>query len=173
MFKEIETKRCRLRLFQASDLMTFSAYRADPEVARYQSWSSYSYKDAITFFQNLSEKPFGVEGEWYQIALADKLTDTLIGDLAVHFVAPEIAEVGFTIASKHQRKGYAKEGLLGLLGYLFDELGHKRILATTDAKNIASMRLLESVGFERASEDARKVIFKGEQGEEFDYIYSR
>lgn len=172
-FKEIETERCRLRPFRETDLVRFAAYRADAEVARYQSWSSYAYEDALAHYAELTRKPFGLEGEWYQIALVDKATDQLVGDVAVHFVEAGVAEVGFTIAPEHQGKGYGREGLRGLLGYLFDELGHERVLAVTDVRNLPSIRSLESVGFVRAPGAARAVTFKGEPGEEFDYLHPR
>ncbi len=34
-----ETSRLRARAFTAADVDAFVAYRADPDVARYQSWS--------------------------------------------------------------------------------------------------------------------------------------
>lgn len=173
VFQNIATERCVLRWFRESDLEAFTAYRSVPEIARYQGWSSFSYADALELYRDLSNKPFGIDGEWYQIALADKQSDALIGDLALHFVEPGIAEVGFTVAPAHQGRGYAREGLHALLGYLFDALEYEWVLAVTDVKNLASIGVLESVGFERAPGEPRKLIFKGEPGEEFDYSMTR
>lgn len=172
-FPDLETERCRLRRFRESDLEAFTAYRADPAVARYQGWSSYTYEDALALYRDLSNKPFGIDGEWYQIALAAKQSDALIGDLALHFVELGVAETGFTIAPAWQGRGYAKEGLRALLGYLFGALEYERVRAVTDVKNLASIGVLESVGFERATGEPRKLIFKGEPGEEFDYCMTR
>lgn len=172
-FAGLETKRCRLRWFRASDLEAFTEYRAEPDVARYQGWSSYTFEDALALYRDLSSKPFGVDGEWYQIALVEKATDKLIGDLALHFVEPGVAEVGFTIAPVWQGRGYAKEGLRALLGYLFDNLEYERVFAVTDIKNAASIGVLESVGFERQAGEPRQVVFKGEPGEELDYSIVR
>lgn len=36
-----ETERLICRAFERADLQAFTAYRADPEVARYQSWQDY------------------------------------------------------------------------------------------------------------------------------------
>jgi len=172
VYQAIETEHCKLRLFRESDLPSFVAYRSQPEVARFQSWTTYSAADALALYADMSGKPFGMQGEWYQLALADKTTDELIGDLALHFVEPQVAEVGFTIAPDFQGKGYAKEGLRGLLGYLFDGLGYKRVLAVTDTQNLASIGVLTSLGFERENMAPRQVMFKGEPGEEFDFFYS-
>lgn len=168
VFHEIETKRCRLRAFRESDLPAFAAYRADPGVARFQSWSSYRLEDARALFANLVSKPFGQEGEWYQIALADLATDELIGDVAVHFLGSNEVEVGFTVSPRFQGEGYGKEGLRALLGHLFGGPGIRRAKAITDARNAPSIRALESVGFERV--DVRRVTFKGEVVDE--YVYS-
>jgi RimJ/RimL family protein N-acetyltransferase len=153
-------------------LKAFAAYRAEPEVARFQSWFSYSYEDAVALFKDVTGKAFGLEGQWYQLAIADRTADDLIGDLALHFVAPEIAEIGFTISPGCQGRGYAKEALLGLLAYLFEILGFSRVIAVTDKLNGPSIGVLESVGFERDG-DVRSVVFKGEPGGEFDYSYTR
>ena len=172
-FPGLETGRCRLRWFRESDLEAFTDYRADPDVARYQSWSSYTYEDALALYRDLLHKPFGVDGAWYQIAIADRKTDALLGDLALHFVEPGVAELGFTIAPANQGRGLAREAVRGMLRYLFDEWDYRRVRAVTDVKNRPSIGLLEALGFRRAAGAPRKVIFKGEPGEEFDYFIAR
>lgn len=61
------TGRLVLRRFQESDLGAFLAYRNDPEVARYQSWTSCSREEAEAILAG-HEAP-GTPGEWTQIAL--------------------------------------------------------------------------------------------------------
>ncbi|MGV3526287.1 MAG: GNAT family N-acetyltransferase [Candidatus Sericytochromatia bacterium] len=172
MFTDIDTERCRIRLFREADLHAFSAYRAEPEVTRFQSWSSYSYEDAVALYKDVTGKTFGLEGHWYQLAIADGATDALIGDLALHFVGPGIGEIGFTISPEYQGQGYGKEGVLGLLAYLFDVLGFTKVIAVTDVMNGPAIGVLESMGFERKA-DARSVMFKGEPGKEYDYSFTR
>ncbi|WP_198553546.1 MULTISPECIES: hypothetical protein [unclassified Shewanella] len=43
----VEIGNVTIRQFEKSDLQTFTRYRAIPEVAQYQSWSNYTYDDAI------------------------------------------------------------------------------------------------------------------------------
>ena len=172
MFTGIETARCRLRCFKETDLPAFVAYRANPAVARFQSWTTYSYDDAMALYQDVTGKAFGLAGQWYQIAIADRQTDVLIGDLALHFVGPGVVEIGFTISPGYQRQGYATEGLDGLLAYIFDVLQIGKVVAVTDANNRPSIAVLESSGFVRAG-SVRAVVFKGEAGEELDYCCLR
>ncbi|TFW09789.1 N-acetyltransferase [Oxalobacteraceae bacterium OM1] len=173
VFEDIVTQRCRLRPFQFSDLEPFVEYRKHPEVARYQSWTTYSYAQALMLFADLSSKAFGLHGEWYQIAVADRHSDALIGDVAVHFSAPLTAEIGFTIAPQHQGRGYAREGVAGMLDYLLGDLGLQCVRATTDVRNVPSIGVLASLGFERLADAPRQVTFKGQPGEEYDYYQTR
>jgi RimJ/RimL family protein N-acetyltransferase len=59
------------------------------------------------------------------------------------------AEVAFWIAPAHQDAGYARDALSTLVDYAFDQLGLHKLTAEAFATNEASMRLLESIGFER------------------------
>ena len=45
-FTSIVTERLRLRRFSPGDVEAFHAYRADPGVARYQSWSDFTREQA-------------------------------------------------------------------------------------------------------------------------------
>jgi RimJ/RimL family protein N-acetyltransferase len=57
---ELVTERLRLRPFQDADLEGFVAYRSDPEVARYQSWSpTYSMAHAELFLSSQRGLAFG------------------------------------------------------------------------------------------------------------------
>lgn len=59
------------------------------------------------------------------------------------------AEVAFWIAPNHQAAGYGWDALSTLVDYAFDQLGLHKLTAEAFATNEASMRLLESLGFER------------------------
>ena len=64
-----ETSRLRARSFTAADVEAFVAYRADPDVARYQSWSDYTLERGEAFVGSLQGATPGVPGEWFQFAL--------------------------------------------------------------------------------------------------------
>lgn len=164
-----ETERLICRAFERADLQAFTAYRADPEVARYQSWQDYQYQDALALFENLQQTPFGANGTWMQLALVCRQTQALVGDLALHFIDAQQVEIGFTLASEHQGKGLAREALQGLLVYLFERLGKHRVSAITDVKNRAAWGLLERLGFRREAHYRDNIFFKGSWGSEYGY----
>ncbi len=54
-----ETPRLRARPMGMGDLGTFVAYRADPEVARFQSWNDYSLEDGRALLASLEGRRLG------------------------------------------------------------------------------------------------------------------
>jgi RimJ/RimL family protein N-acetyltransferase len=163
-----ETERLVARSFTTADLEPFAAYRADPDVARYQSWSDFTLDDARSFVDSLRGEEPGVPGDWFQIALEARDGGALVGDLALHVEEdePRVAEVGFTLASDQQGKGYATEALTGYLDWLFATYGLHRVHAVTDALNAPAAALLERVGFRREGHLVENVYFKGAWGSE-------
>jgi RimJ/RimL family protein N-acetyltransferase len=171
IFNELSTDRIRLRRFSTSDLNAFVAYRADPEVAKYQSWSHFTTADGIAFIQEQSVHDIDKPGTWFQIALELQSTRELIGDCAIHTLAndPRQAEIGFTLARAHQRQGYAEEALRRLLDFLFRDLKKHRVIAIVDVENSAAIRLLERLSFRREAHFVQNVWFKGRWGSEYQF----
>ncbi|MCC2547759.1 GNAT family N-acetyltransferase [Hymenobacter sp. BT175] len=164
--------RVRLRTFRPADQSRFLAYRADPEVARYQSWEPYSAEQATAFVLEQSQAPIPAPpGTWVQIGIALLATDELIGDCALCLSAdnPRLAEVGFTVAAPWQGHGYGREAVRALLNFCFGELGLHRVMAITDCLNTGSVRLLESVGMRREGHFRQHVWFKGRWSDEYLY----
>jgi RimJ/RimL family protein N-acetyltransferase len=164
-----ETARLCARLMEHRDVPAFVAYRADPEVARFQSWSDYSMDDGHALVASLAGLSLGTPGHWYQIALEERTGGTLVGDLAsrVSQTEPREMEVGFTLAPAHQGRGYGTEALRGLLDVAFGTLGMHRVIAVTDALNAPAAALLERVGMRREGHFHENVFFKGAWGSEF------
>lgn len=145
-FTRIETPRLVLRRFAADDLDAFVAYRADAEVARYQSWDAgYSRSKGEEFIEWVSSVHPDTPGEWYQFAIERREAPGLIGDCAARFDRAGV-EIGFTLAPAHQRQGYATEAVGALLGYIGSR-GHTQAVGWCDAENYASRRVLERLGF--------------------------
>ena len=163
-----ETPRLRVRPFNQADLEALVAYRAHPDVERYQSWTDYTLDQGRALIESMQELEVGVPGQWYQFALEDRVDGTLVGDLAlcVKTSEPREAEVGFSLAPAQQGKGYAGEALRALLDYTFTTLRLHRVVAITDALNVPAARLLEGVGMRREGHFHENVFFKGAWGSE-------
>jgi RimJ/RimL family protein N-acetyltransferase len=145
-FLPIRTDRLVLRRFVAADAATLSGYRSDPEVARYQSWPTpYSVAAARRLIEEQAHLDGPRAGDWLQIAAT--LAGELIGDVAVRLSDDgRTVRIGYTIARAHQRRGFGVEAAGAVVARLF-ERGVHRIHASLDARNVASARLLERLGF--------------------------
>jgi RimJ/RimL family protein N-acetyltransferase len=64
-------------------------------------------------------------------------------------VAGSHAMIGYSIFADHWRQGYGKEACSELLRSLHDDFGVRTVEATVDTENVASIRLLEVLGFVR------------------------
>ena len=169
-FFPIYSTRLTLRRFQDNDLLAFVSYRSDPEVARYQSWSAYNEDKARDFIRDQQHAQFGVPGEWFQIAIAQKQTDALLGDIGVCIKGddPTSAEIGFTLSQENQGKGLASEGVRVVLAIIFEETGVERIEAITDSRNVASIELLRRLGLRQ--EKTEQAWFKGSLCSEHTFV---
>lgn len=168
MWNPLPCPRCLLRDFTEADLPAFAAYRSDPAVAQFQSWSPpYSLEAARALYDGVRATPFGTPDTWYQLAIADLQTGALMGDCALHFLDDGAQiELGFTMAQAHQGRGIAREAVTALLDHVFGPLGKHRVIATTDALNDGAIRLLSRLGFRREGHFLQNVFFKGAWGDE-------
>lgn len=167
----IQTTRLNIRHLKLSDLTDFHIYRSNPEVTKYQGFDVMTIEQAEEFIKDNSTKHFGKAGEWVQYGIEDVDSRRLIGDCAIKLnqFDTRIAEIGITISHLEQKKGYAKEVLIGVLTFLFDTKGIHRVVEIVDAENIASINLLISTGFKQEGHFIENIFFKGKWGSEMQF----
>jgi RimJ/RimL family protein N-acetyltransferase len=163
--------RLLLRRLQGGDVAALCRYRSLPEVARYQGWESFGPDDAARLIESQSRSEPGVPGTWFQLAIVERATESLVGDCGLHCLQddPRQMEVGITLAPSHQGRGYATEALGCLLGFVFDTLGKHRVSAVTDAGNAAAASLFQRLGFRREAHWVEHRWYKGSWGSEFGF----
>jgi RimJ/RimL family protein N-acetyltransferase len=176
-FITIETERLILRKFKQADTETFFKYRTDPAVAKYQGdgWSDYRIEQAVEFVkQQIAAEP-GEADAWFQIAVELKESGVLIGDLAIHTLREDTAqvEIGYTIRPEYQNKGYAREAVKSLLEFIFGVMNCRRVIAVTDVRNADSIRLLDALGLRREGHFLKSTWNKGEYTDEYLYALLR
>ena len=128
---------------------------------------------AAAFLGAMAWASIGIPGEWFQIALADRSTDALIGDigLSLRNDSTRTAEIGFTIAPAAQRQGLGTEAVRGALAMLFDAGDVELVEGITDARNVPSIRLLERAGMRLLR--TQEAMCKGEPCTENVYSIAR
>lgn len=159
------TQRLSIEPLSRQDLDKFIAYRQDPQVARFQSWDvSYSEQQALELLESQLNVLLPTAGNWLQLAIHDRLTGELLGDVAIHTLNNEGTsfEIGFTLVKDNQGKGIAKEAVGRLVRYLFDDVGATSIVANCDQRNSAAIKLLLSLGFDQVRSKSWTENFKNE-----------
>ncbi len=131
-----------------------------------------SESQALAFIAEMTSAALFEPGEWAQLAIARAEDNSLVGDIGL-FVSGtgEHAEVGFTVSPAAQGRGYGSEAVAAAISLLFEATAVERVLGVTDARNTASMQLLERVGMQRI--ESRVVVFKGEPCTEWVYAKRR
>lgn len=171
MDPEILTPRLKLSRLAAGDAPAMFAYRSDPEVCRYQSFAPRALQDVEEFIRQLEPVPFDTPGAWFQLAIRNRESDLLIGDLGTHVMAddPRQVEIGFTLAPAQQGQGLATEAVSGLIGHLMGRGRKHRVFASVDPRNTRSLALLERVGLRKEAHFRESLWFKGEWADDVVY----
>ncbi len=144
----LQIQRTRLRRLRPADLAAFQAYRGDPETGRWQGWQPMDDAAADAFLQEMAASPFCPPGRWFQLGIATREGDCLIGDIGVqlHGSTGALAELGFTLAPAAQGRGLATEAVGAAVQMLLRHTAVQRIVAVADTRNAASLRLLQRLG---------------------------
>lgn len=160
----IATSRLRLDRLVPTDAPVLFAYRGDEAVARYQGWRLKDEGEAARFIDDQSRLAFLTPDSWAQLAIRDRSTGELLGDLGVHFPADTDSpiEFGISLRPDRQGKGYAREAMSAMLDLAFRTWGYRRSVGSVDPRNVASIALLESLGYRREAHHVEAYLFRGE-----------
>lgn len=172
-FTRIETERLVLRRFASSDAAALSAYRSEPDTARYQGWEApFPLADAEAFIAEMAALDPDTEGEWYQFAVALRDGGALIGDVAMRPLDgdPDTVEVGYTLAAAYTGQGYAGEAVAAIVDYAFTARGKTEVMGWTDTRNTRSAALLVRLGFTHDPASRHRSLFKGEWCDDDRYV---
>ena len=104
------------------------------------------------------------EGDVLSLAVILKDSGELVGDFILCWTSEEHqqAEIGYIIHPDHAGHGYATEAGRVLLRIAFQDLGLHRVVASTDARNTASGRVLEKLGMRAEAHFVENEYVKGE-----------
>lgn len=132
----------------AADLDTFVKYRNDQQIARYQDWPlPYTHHDAERLLAGQAEHDGPVpDGDMVQLAIEH--AGTIVGDIGVDLrFGGATAGIGYTLMRSAHGRGLAVEAVGGVVDALFRTAGVRRVIASTDPENLASIRVLDLLGF--------------------------
>lgn len=168
----IETERLILRGIEPDDLPAVHAYERLDEVARYLYWGPRSEdqsRDSVA--RKARSRTIANEGDFLALGVVRRDRGELIGDVVLGLASAEHrqGEIGFVIDPAHGGRGYATEAAAPLLAIAFDALDLHRVVGRTEARNIASARVLEKLGMRCEAHLRENEFVKGEWQSELVY----
>lgn len=160
---QLNTNRLLLRPISKKDSSDIFEYRSDVETNKYQGWIPKSLDDVDVFIDQLATE-INTPNSWYQLAIIEKLSNQLIGDIGIHFFDNENqqVEMGCTLNKEFQGKGYASEALTSVIDYLFDNLKKHRIIGSIDPRNESSIAMVERHGLRKEAHFKQSLFINGE-----------
>lgn len=138
------TSRLHLRPMTVHDAPAVHTYTSNVQVMTYVPPHHMSWAQTQAFVA----AQCGDDAQALAIVLAT--SQQLIGHLIFHpWVAPRTYELGWVIHPDHQRRGYASEAALAMRDYAFGVRDAHRLIATCQPENVASYRVMETIGMRR------------------------
>lgn len=147
-FPTLFTPRLILREFTPGDAADLFSIYSDPEVSKYDSDPPMQKTDEASDFIEKTGQEFAAKKSiWWAICLKDE--NRLIGDVVFFFwnQAYYKADLGYGLARAYWRRGIAAEAVRAVTKFGFETLGLHRINVDTRMDNIASVRLMQKLGF--------------------------
>lgn len=147
---ELRTERLLLRRIVAEDAAAVFQFRGDPEVQRWNGGALTRIEQAADLIAELEEGfRAGTTVEWgVTLKHGDSAVLGLFG-FANWSWAHRRAEIGYCLRRDFWRQGIAEEALRAIVAFGFGSMDLNRIHACPWAENVASVRLLEKLGFQR------------------------
>jgi RimJ/RimL family protein N-acetyltransferase len=104
------------------------------------------------------------QGDGILLAVVETATGRMVGELMLQLTDAESrqGEIGWSLHPDAQGHGFATEAARELLRLGFEELGLHRIEAESDARNAASLRVMERLGMRQEALFVEDEFLKGE-----------
>ena len=146
----LETERLLLREIKAEDAQNLFINFSNPEVMKcYGSELMDDIEEARGLIHSFK---IGLkEGKAIRWGIQLKNNYSLIGTIGFHAISPKNrrAEIGYELNQSYWGKGLAKEAILKVVEYGFEEMELKRIGAVVFLENESSNELLLKLGFRK------------------------
>lgn len=146
---EIKTDRLTITEIRESDKEEYYRLYIDDELNKY--WG-YDYREDLfdkeptpEHFYLFSRQMIETKEEY---SLAIRLDGKFIGELVVwNLELNGTVETGFRLLKEYHKKGYAGESVLGLINYLNQKLGIKKVKSRCHKQNLPSYNMLTRLGY--------------------------
>jgi [ribosomal protein S5]-alanine N-acetyltransferase len=147
----LETERLLFRPHEPGDCETYCAMEQDAEVRRYVGGAPRTREAAEAKFRTTLEPQEGRLRMWAAVL---KASGCYIGRCGVyphiqnHAAVPGEGVLAFYLARQYWGQGLASEAASAFVKFGFEKLGLRKIVATVEVGNTASIRILEKLKFD-------------------------
>jgi len=163
-FPELHTKRLLLREVSKLDAQALMQIRQSDAVMEFIDRPRMkNLEEAYAFIENIISSVEKNESIFWVIA-EEENPDLMIGSIGFWRIEKQHyrAEIGYLLHHDHWQKGFMKEAAAAVITWLFDNTQAHSIEANLDAHNTGSVKLLESLGFEREGYFRENYFYKGQ-----------
>lgn len=151
---QIQTARLLLRRPRPDDLDAFFRIMSDPRGMRYWSTLPHADREVTRAWLDQKIERTAAGGEDFVIEFEGRV----VGDVG----AGRLPDFGFMIHPEYWGKGIATEAAAAFIDYAFSNELTDQLLADVDPRNVASLRVLEKLGFARTGE-AKNTFLLGDE----------
>ncbi|OCQ21340.1 hypothetical protein A7985_12020 [Pseudoalteromonas luteoviolacea] len=144
----LSTPRLKLRLLTNSDWLFFKNLNQNQQTMQYVADIEDEQTLSALFESRITAREKGQEG-WLSFVIEMADTNELVGLHGLKMITEgqSQAEIGFMLHPAFQGRGLAYEATKAIIDFAFKELNYEALIATVTAGNIASVNLLEKLGF--------------------------
>ena len=165
----LTTPRLLLRPYEAGDEEALHDLLRREDVCRYLPWEPMDRDEArLKLEQRVLQDHIEMDGDPLVLAAVERATGRTVGELMLRLqsLTSRQGEVGWSFHPDVQGRGLATEGAREMVRLGFEVVGLHRIWAGCDARNEASLRVMERLGMRREAHFVDSDHFKGEWASE-------
>lgn len=171
----LETSRLWLEPLRPSHASVLYEFLQSPAIYTFIPEDPPASLEALAMrYQRLSSRrsPDGQE-IWLNWAMRQRREEAYVGILQATVYPDANAHLAYTLFPLFWKQGYAREGCKRVLDLLFKDYQVHLIVAEIDTRNVASIKLIESLGFQRIATRLNADFFKGSTSHEYRYELQR
>lgn len=142
-----ESERFAIVVLKPDDAPALRALTDDPAITSVISFlkTPFALEDARSLIGANMTSGDGFMG------LRRKADHALVGVIGAHLREEKTIELGYWIGAAYHNQGYATEALKAVMGKLAENLPGRQAFAECTPENVASVRVLEKLGFHQTS----------------------
>ena len=159
------TERLLLRPYRPDDLEALLDLFGRADVSRYLLWEPMDLEAAAALLgRRLTGSRIAKEGDGILLVVTERASDRFVGEVMLRLTSASSlqGEIGWSIHPDMQGRGYATEAAREMLRLGFEGLGLHRIMADSDPRNAASIKVMEKLGMRREAHHVDSMFLKGE-----------